>query len=344
MNYEKYIDELYQRQNINASFNTQNLVSKEFYKKMVLEVEKVLKENPDASLSELRNTLIKNSKIEDKIRDFCLIKKNAPGMVVSLGTKNYQHEFYAGNKEEVVSNNGRLEPSVSPINNDTIFDLASTTKLFTGIATLKLVEMGELNINDEVTKYAPQFTNLKGITIFDLLTFRLIGTDKRIDSANSREEAESILFTAYPKELKQGESTYNDFTSMVLKYVIENVSGMEYYNFLKCYILNPLQMNDTLVKIGDDKIDRVASTNGDVRLYKDGNIVERNYINKGVSSDDKARILGQPEGNLSGHAGLFSTAKDMEKLANALITNSIISAHLRDEMAKNRTGYIYTKT
>ena len=343
MNYEQYINELYQRQNINASTNTQNLVPREFYESMVLGVEKVLKENPDASLSELRNILIKKSKIEEKIRDFCLIKKNAPGMVVSLSTKNYHHEFYAGNKEEVVANNGQLEPNVVPMNNDTIFDLASTTKLFTGIATLKLVEISELNINDEVTKYVPQFANLKGITIFDLLSYRLLGTDKRVDSAKSREEAESILFTAYPKELKQGESTYNDFTSMVLKYVIEKVSGMEYYSFLKSYILDPLQMTATLVKIGDDKIDRVASTNNDVRLYKDGNIVERNYINKGISSDDKARVLGQPEGNLSGHAGLFSTAKDMEKLANALITNSIISAHLRDEMAKNRTGYIYTK-
>ena len=140
-----------------------------------------------------------------------------------------------------------------------------------------------------------------------------------------------------------GETSYNDFASMTLKYVVEKVTGMDYYSFLKYYILDPLEMDDTLVKIDDDRIKRVASTNSDVRIYKDGNIVERNYINKGVSSDDKARVLGQPEGNLSGHAGLFSTSKDMEKLANALITTSIIGAHLRDEMAKNRTGYLYTK-
>ncbi len=343
MNYSKYIDELYQRQNINADVTQQNLVPRAFYESLVLGVDKVIKENPDATLNELRECLIKESKIEEKIRDFCLIKKNAPGMVVSLGTKNYQHSFYAGNREEVIATNNGNIPNIDPMTNDTIFDLASTTKLFTGIAVLKLVEMGELNINDDVVKYAPQFENLKGITIFDLLSYKPLGTEKRVDSAKSKEEAESILFTAAPKTLNYGETSYNDFASMALKYVVEKVTSMDYYSFLKYYILDPLQMSDTLVKIDDDRIKRVASTNSDVRIYKDGNIVERNYINKGVSSDDKARVLGQPEGNLSGHAGLFSTSKDMEKLANALITTSIIGAHLRDEMAKNRTGYLYTK-
>ncbi len=101
-------------------------------------------------------------------------------------------------------------------------------------------------------------------------------------------------------------------------------------------------MKDTLVKIDKDKIERVASGNADVRITKDGKIIERNYIKKGISTDDKARVLGQPEGNLSGHAGLFSSAQDMEKFANALIYNCLISSHLRNTLAKNKTGYLYT--
>ncbi len=343
MDYSKYIDELYSRQNYNADVTQKDLTPRAFYENLVFSVDRVLKENPDASLDELRNIIIKDSGIEEKVRDFCLLKKNTPGMVVSLNTQNYHHDFYAGNKQEVLATDQGLVKNVEPMMKDTIFDLASTTKLFTGITVLKLVELGLINLSDEVTKYVPQFTNLKGVTIFDLLAFKPLGTEKRVDAANSKEEAESILFTAAPVERKFGTSAYNDFSSMVLKYVIEKVSGMDYYSFLKTNILDGLKMNDTLVKVDNDKIARTASSNADIRYYKDGNIVERNYIQKGISSDDKARVLGQPEGNLSGHAGLFSTSQDMAKLANALITNSIISAHLRDEMAKNRSGYTYKK-
>ena len=57
---------------------------------------------------------------------------------------------------------------------DTIFDLASTTKGFTAIAILKLLEMGLIdNLQDDIIKYAPQFENLKGITIYDLFSFRI---------------------------------------------------------------------------------------------------------------------------------------------------------------------------
>ena len=343
MTYFKYIDELYRRQNYKADVTQKNLAEYEFYEKLVLDIDKILRENPDASLDELRNLVIKKSGIIDKIRDFCLLKKCTPGMVIGVDTKFYHHEFYAGNKQEVFVTDNGLIKDVEPIVHDTIFDLASITKLFTGITVLKLVELGLINLSDEVSKYVPQFINLKGVTIFDLLSFKLLGTNKRVDAASSREEAESILFTTEPQDRKFGTSAYNDFSSMVLKYVIEKVSGMDYYTFLKINILDPLEMHDTLVKIGNDKINRVASCNADIRYYKDGKIMERDYIQKGISSDDKARVLGQSEGNLSGHAGLFSTAKDMARLANALIYNMVISAHLRDEMAKNRSGYIYKK-
>ena len=53
MNYSSYIDELYRRQNINADVTQQNLVPRAFYESLVLGVDKVIKENPDATLNEL---------------------------------------------------------------------------------------------------------------------------------------------------------------------------------------------------------------------------------------------------------------------------------------------------
>ena len=343
MNYSNYIDTLWARQNYNAQENQKNLVPREYYERLVSEIDNILKQNPDASLSDLRNILIKDSQIEDRIRDFCLIKKKTPGLVVSVRTNNYYHDFSAGNKQEAEYQNGKYTPSTLDMNNDDIFDLASITKLFTGISVLKLVELGLVNLNDDVTKFAPQFTNLKGITIYDLLTYKPLKTDSRVDGAKSAEEAEKILFTASPREVEPNQSIYNDFDAMTLKYVVESVTKMPYYDFLKKYLLEPLGMNDTLTSFSDSQKSRIVSTNGDIRINKDGSIIERNYIERGVSSDDKARILGQPFGNLSGHAGLFSNAQDMEKLTKSFIASSFISYELRDEMARNHTGHLYTK-
>ena len=336
-NIEKYIDELYNAQNIGADSTQKNLCPKEFYENLVFNVLNTIKNNKDASITELRTLLYKQSNIENSLRNFFYKKQMAPGAVITYGTENYQENIILGNKKETIE-------SQEPMEKDTIFDLASTTKGFTAIAILKLLEMGLIdNLEDEVTKYAPQFKNLKGITIYELLTFIPLKTTERIDKANTIDEAENILFKAEPNQIPQNTNPYNDIAPMVLKYIIEKAAGMDYYAFLKCTILDSLEMHDTYVKIPEENISRVASGNNDTRYYKDGNIVTRNYITQGISTDDKARILGQPEGNLSGHAGLFSTADNMKKLAQALIDNKILNLNLRKEMTKNRTGKMYLK-
>lgn len=336
-NIEKYIDELYNAQNIGADSTQKNLCPKEFYENLVFNVLNTIKNNKDASITELRTLLYKQSNIENSLRNFFYKRQMAPGAVITYGTENYQENLILGNKKETIE-------SQEPMEKDTIFDLASTTKGFTAIAILKLLEMGLIdNLEDEVTKYAPQFKNLKGITIYELLTFIPLKTTERIDKANTIDEAENILFKAEPNQIPQNTNPYNDIAPMVLKYIIEKAAGMDYYSFLKCTILDSLEMHDTYVKIPEENISRVASGNNDTRYYKDGNIVTRNYITQGISTDDKARILGQPEGNLSGHAGLFSTADNMKKLAQALIDNKILNLNLRKEMTKNRTGKMYLK-
>ena len=336
---DSYINTLYENQNIGADQEQKNLYSKENYLKLLREVLEVLKENRDASQEELREKLYERSNLEALLRDFFLNRKMAPGGVISYGTNNFQETITIGNKEEVVLQNGLFIPKERKMEEDTIFDLASVTKLFTSLSILKLVQSEEINLNDEVVKYAPQFSNLKGITIFDLLTFEPLMTNGRIDSANSREEAEQILFTARKKELDYGKNKYNDIAPMVLKYVIEKVTGLTYQEYVQKEILDVLKMDSTFVNVPHNKLDRVASGNYDGRFDQNGNFIIRTNANLGVSTDDKARILGQPEGILSGHAGLFSTSKDLTTLARAIIDNKILNLNVRDMMVKNRTGF-----
>lgn len=339
MDIDNYINSLYENQNIGADETQKNLYKKEYYLKLLRNVIEVLKDNKDLDISELREKLYEKSRLDDLLRDFFLERKMAPGAVITYGTKNFQEKITIGNKQEVIMKNGILVPKEEKMRDDTIFDLASVTKLFTSISILKLVQEKELNINDDVTKYVPEFKNLKGITILELLTFEPLVTTGKIDSTEDMSEAERILFSAKRQEdITKGDAKYNDIAPMVLKYVIEKISGMTYQEFVQKVILDKLGMTNTFVQVPDEKKEMVANSNYDLRVDNNNNFIVRTKAIKGVSTDDKARILGQPNGILSGHAGLFSNSSDMTKLARALIDNQILNLEIRDEMIKNRRG------
>ena len=121
----------------------------------------------------------------------------APGMVMCYETPKYSETIILGNKKEIImTDKGDFVSKIEKMEENTIFDLASITKIFTSFSILLLEQRGNLSIYDEVIKYDPRFKNLKGITLFDLLTFQVpLKTTKRIDGVKSREEAEELLFS-----------------------------------------------------------------------------------------------------------------------------------------------------
>lgn len=340
--YDNLLYTLYINQRLGVDAELKGLAKKEQYENLLNTLLEVLKENKDASIDELRDILYQKSGLDDALKEFFLQRKVAPGAVISYGSKNFQETLVIGNQEEVRLENGSLQDSVIPMKENTIFDLASCTKLFTSLATLRLVEEKQIKLTDKVRKFAPKFKELNGITIYDLLTFIPLETKRRIDSAKSVEEAENILFQeTAKKEIPYGGSRYNDFAPIVLKYVIENVTGMKYKDYLLKVVLKDANMNNTFVDVPTEELEKAANGNYDVRYYNNHYFFMRDYNEPGISTDDKARILGQPKGILSGHAGLFSTAQDMTNLARALSEGKIIDARTRDYMARNKTGIHY---
>ena len=340
---EEYINNLYEKQNNGAMKEQQGLYSKRDYYELLKPVVDAVSKYKDYSLDELRNILYKQSGIEEKVYDFIHKKEMVPGMVFSYGTDNFRETIVVGNKQEVtLDEKGNLLPAVEKMTEDTIFDLASITKLFTSLSILKLVQDKVINLDDEITKYAPEFKNLDGVTIFDLISFRVpLKTNGRIDRVSSKEEAEQILLDIQVDKESKNRTPYTDMGAMVLKYVIEHASGMNYYQFVDENILKKLKMNDTHVVVPKMKLYRVANTNLDVKFYKDGNVATTTNASKGVVYDPKAQIMGHSEGVLSGHAGMFSTAKDMTNLAKGIIGGQVIDKDYVEMLAKNRTGRKY---
>lgn len=340
---EKYIHTLYERQNFQVTSEQKGLYTKKDYYSILKPVINLIQKKGILSLDEMRTYLFEQSMIDKKLEDFIYKREAAPGMVLSYGTFHYQETIVIGNKQEVkLDQRGNIIDAREKMTKDTIFDLASVTKIFMSLSLLKLVQIGSINLSDEIIKYAPQFKNLSGITIFDLMTFKVpLKTKTRMDKALSKEEAERLLFHIEIDKESDHKRPYTDMGVMILRYIVEHVSGMDYYNFIKENILSKVGMKDTYVVVPKTKINRIANT------FFDGKYYDRDYfvINKnmpiGAVYDSKARIMGQQIGILSGHAGLFSTVDDMTHLARGIINGEIINEKYIEMMSQNQTGKRY---
>lgn len=328
---ESYAQMLLMNHNDAKEVVQRNLVTKDDYLNILRPVVDLIKENKDDSLDELREKLYLQSDVDEILKDAIYNRKMAPGAVVTYGTSNYKNVISLGKTSD-------FEDSISTDEN-TIYDLASVTKLFTSLSIQLLDEMNQINLNDKITDYLPWLPGLGDTTINELLTFnKPVKTNGRIDKANNKEEAFEIFKSIEVDYENDGKRPYTDMGAMVLKYIVEKVSGMSFYDFVRKYILKKANMDNTFVSIPEEKLNNLALTGYDGFYYKDGNYRINNSVQKGDCYDAKARIMGQKNGDLSGHAGLFSTADNMSNLAIALINREIITNEDLLHMGDNKTG------
>lgn len=138
-----------------------------------------------------------------------------------------------------------------PVEPDMIFRLGSITKQFTAVAILMLAEQGKLSLQDEITKFLPDYpTQGKTITVEHLLTHT-----SGIKSYTSMPEWLPLwrkdfsvkelvdLFKNQPMEFAPGERwNYNNSGYVLLGAIIEKASGLTYEEFLQKNIFGPLGM------------------------------------------------------------------------------------------------------
>ncbi len=335
------IDDLFTNQNNTNILEHKYLFCKKEYYELLKTVVEIIQENKYISITDIRHQLYEKSGLKEAMHEIVYKRSLTPGLVINFGTEQIRDIVLCGNKEEVKLKNNQAQPFLEEVKTNTIYDLASTSKIFTAIAIYKLVELKLLELHKPITEYVPQFINLKNVTVYDLLKFKVdVITKIRIDSAKSKIEAENILFNSIINPHPNTEKAYGDIGSMVLKYIVESVSKISFDEFIQAIIFLPCKMQDTHLHVPKEKINQLASNNFNAIVDKFGNIVERKHDFKGVSHDAKAKIMKSDLGNAPGHAGYFSNTPDMIKFGNALLNNQIISQESLFQINDNEVGVL----
>ncbi len=210
-----------------------------------------------------------------------------------------------------------LEPRREPMTVDTIFDIASLTKVVaTTTAVMQLVEKGEVRVNDPVTKYLPEFgeNGKDDITVRNLLThFSGLREDFDLDPPwQGREAGFRLAFAEKPVYPPGSRFLYSDTNFITLGSLVERVTGTTLDQYCARKIFAPLQMSHTRFLPPASWRPKIAPTEYD----------EQGKMMRGVVHDPRARRMG----GVAGHAGVFSTADDLSKFARALLKGSPILA------------------
>ena len=212
------------------------------------------------------------------------------GLTVCYGNASHCHSVSVGLAREVVRTDGEFREAPVPITGDSLYDLASLTKLFTLVSALMLIERGKMAFEDSVSRLDPRFGALDGCTLLDLLSYEaVLKTPQRVDAQKDREAALGQVFRT-GRAPEEGEKLYSDMNALVLKYLVEAVSGQKYDVFLRENILGPLDMRDTWVRVPREREARLLDYNHEHRILN-GRFIRLDDIRPGLPHDPKA-VLG----------------------------------------------------
>jgi uncharacterized protein YbbC (DUF1343 family)/CubicO group peptidase (beta-lactamase class C family) len=242
-------------------------------------------------------------KVLDAVIEDAIEQQQCPGAVVLVG----HHGSVVYKKAYGMRS---LEPKREPMTLDTIFDVASLTKVMaTTPSVLRLLELGQIRLNDTVATYLPEFAQngKQDVTIRQLLThFSGLPEDLDLKTPWSGKETAQKMAFSEPLVTPAGSVfRYSDINFEVLGFLVEQVAKMPLDKYADAFVFKPLGMKDTRFLPPQQWRRRIAPTEYD----------ENNQMLRGVVHDPTARRMG----GVAGHAGLFSTAADLSKYAQALL-------------------------
>jgi len=264
-----------------------------------------------------RLTALPSLNVLDGIIQKAIEDHEVPGAVVLVGHSGrmvYRKAF--GHRS--------LEPTVEPMTLDTIFDMASLTKcIATGMSVMRLIETGQVRLNDPVAKYIPEFAaNGKDqITVRELLThYSGLRPDLDLDQPwEGYDEAMRRIYDEKPVNPPGARFVYSDINFEVLGELVHRVSAMPLDKYAMAHVFLPLGMSHTTFNPPASWRRKIAPTQW-------GNATMNTPVGAAVSSGPHEMLRGvvhdptaRRMGGVAGHAGLFSTADDVAKFAQAML-------------------------
>lgn len=225
-----------------------------------------------------------------------------------------------------------------PMQPEMVFRIGSITKQFTAIAILQLMEQGKLSLQDEITKFIPDYPmHGHSITIEHLLThtsgiksYTNVPEFQKLIRTDMNPEEVIDLIKTKPMEFAPGTKfNYNNSGYFMLGYIIEKVTGKTYQEYLQENFFTPLEMTSSCY--GDDKKIIKLRASG-YQPGKDGT----------VNADFMSMLLPYAAGSI------MSTVDDLYKWNRAVHSYKLVKketlemAHTPYKLADGRsTGYGY---
>jgi uncharacterized protein YbbC (DUF1343 family) len=203
-----------------------------------------------------------------------------------------------------------LVPRAEAMTVDTIFDLASLTKVIATTSSLmKLFEQGRFRLNDKVTDYIPEFQGGKSdITLRNLFThFSGLPQDVPLKPEwAGNQTGLRLAYSGKPTGPPGVRHVYSDINFILLGELVHRLSGQTLAEYSRQNIFLPIGMQETMFQPPAAWIPRIAPTE---RPDKNSDPL------RGVVHDPTARNMG----GIAGHAGLFSTAGDLARFAQMML-------------------------
>ena len=248
------------------------------------------------------------------------------GKIIKNSAYGYARKFADG---------GRLLATPVDMTTNTLFDIASNTKMFaTNFALMKLVNEGKLNIRLPIHHYLPEYLgegrDLR--TVKDILTHNAgyspqVKFYTRENSLGEKffshhaKKTQKLILTQVPFATRRAtKRMYSDTDYILLAMIIEKITGMPLDVFVEYHIYHPLGLKNTVfnpLKKGFRKNQFAATeiygNTRDNRIYFEN--VRTNVLQGEVHDENAHHSLA----GVAGHAGLFSTAEDLAVLAQALL-------------------------
>ena len=231
-----------------------------------------------------------------------------PGAVAVVGTKDSIFVSVSA---------GQLDWHSSPATSmTTLWDMASLTKVVALTSSMMLLtESGQVDLNAPVQRYVPEFTGRgkETVTVRHLLTHSSgLPAWRPLYKEAEDPAAAMALAIATPLDTMPGiRMVYSDLGAIILGEIVKRVSGQQFDAFARERVFVPLGMRESMFRPPESLRERIAPT--EVDPWRQRHL-------RGEVHDENAFALG----GISAHAGLFSTATDLVRLARMYLGGGTI--------------------